>query len=46
MGTDPVVCDREVVRAAESIVSPLGWERTDIRQYHSETVDSTLHAFE
>ena len=43
---DADVYTRELIRAAESIVSPLGWEREDIRRYLRETKDSTIQAYE
>ncbi|MGM0399593.1 MAG: hypothetical protein ACQEQY_11485, partial [Halobacteriota archaeon] len=33
------------IRAAESVVSPLGWDRERIREYLSETTSTGLDAF-
>jgi DNA polymerase I len=42
---DPAYYDRELVRAAESIVSPLGWTAADVREHLRETADADLAAY-
>jgi len=37
--------ETQVVRAVESVLSPLGWDRTDIRQALSELEETTLRSF-
>ena len=37
--------ERELVRAAESVVSPLGWDREDVRAHLREGSDAGLAAF-
>lgn len=44
-GYDAEVYSRELIRAAESIISPLGGERGDIRRYLSEYEVSALTSF-
>lgn len=34
-----------LIRAAESVLSPLGWDRTRIRQYLAETTDAAITAY-
>lgn len=34
-----------LIRAAESVLSPFGWDRTRIRQYLSETEEATITAY-
>jgi DNA polymerase I len=34
------------IRAVESIVSCVGWDRTDIDQYLSDTIDTTLGSYD
>lgn len=36
----------ELIRAAESIVSPLGWGRDNVRRFLCDTEDSTPAAFD
>ncbi|WP_181686923.1 type B DNA-directed DNA polymerase [Halorhabdus salina] len=43
---DPDFYADRVVRAAESILAPLGWESDDIRRCLGETWDATLSSFE
>jgi DNA polymerase I len=43
---DESVYERELMRAAESIVSPLGWEHGDIRRYVKGTRDASIQAFD
>ncbi|WP_411963803.1 type B DNA-directed DNA polymerase [Haloferax sp. YSMS24] len=38
--------DRLLIRAAESVVSPLGWDRNRIRRYLSPGRDASLSAFD
>ncbi|KAB1198830.1 MULTISPECIES: type B DNA-directed DNA polymerase [Haloferax] len=38
--------DRLLIRATESVVSPLGWDRTRIRRYLSPGRDASLSAFD
>ncbi|MDZ7701210.1 MAG: type B DNA-directed DNA polymerase [Halobacteriales archaeon] len=42
---DPAFYDRELVRAAESVVSPLGWTREDVRAHLRDAVDADLAAY-
>ena len=42
---DPAFYDRELIRAAESVVSPLGWDRGDVRDHLRETGDADLAAY-
>ena len=42
---DAAFYEELVWRATESVVSPLGWDRTDIDRYRRETVDARLGAF-
>lgn len=35
----------ELVRAAESVVSPLGWRQSDIKEYLAERTDASLAVF-
>jgi DNA polymerase I len=42
---DPSYYETQLVRAVESVLSPLGWDREDIRQWLAETTDSTLSAY-
>jgi DNA polymerase I len=44
-GYDPDYYERELLRAAESIVSPLGWTETEIRRRLRDTDDVSLAAF-
>ncbi len=44
-GYDPAFYDRELVRAAESVVSPLGWTRGDVRDHLRGTTDADLAAY-
>jgi DNA polymerase I len=37
--------ETQLVRAVESVLSPLGWDRTDIRRELSELTDTTLGSF-
>jgi DNA polymerase I len=39
---DPDYYEPQHVRAVESILSPLGWDRTEIRQWLAETHDTML----
>jgi len=43
---DATVYERDLIRAAESIVSPNGWERSDIRRYVEGTRDASLGAYD
>ena len=42
---DPDYYERELVRAAESVVSPLGWDRGDVRDHLRDAGDASLAAF-
>ncbi|MEF8881107.1 MAG: type B DNA-directed DNA polymerase [Halapricum sp.] len=42
---DTAYYERQLVRAVESVLSPLGWDRTDIRQALAETRETDLTAF-
>ena len=44
-GYDPDYYERLLVRAAESVVSPLGWSRDDVRRHMRESRDAGLAAF-
>ncbi len=37
--------ETQLVRAIESVLSPLGWDRTEIRQRLTDTTDATLAAY-
>ncbi|ELZ20830.1 DNA polymerase I [Halosimplex carlsbadense 2-9-1] len=37
--------ETQLVRAVESVLSPLGWDRDDIRQWLADTTDATLAAY-
>ncbi|WP_436909012.1 type B DNA-directed DNA polymerase [Halosimplex marinum] len=37
--------ETQLVRAVESVLSPLGWDQTDVRQWLTDTVDGTLEAY-
>jgi DNA polymerase I len=43
---DPGFYRERAIRAAESVVSPLGWDRERIREYLSETSATALSAFD
>jgi len=43
---DPSYYETQLIRAAESVLSPVGWERTDIRRELAETQDSRLDTFD
>ncbi|MFB6082214.1 MAG: type B DNA-directed DNA polymerase [Halanaeroarchaeum sp.] len=43
---DPAFYRERAVRAAESVVSPLGWDREDVRAYLAATTATTLAAYE
>jgi DNA polymerase I len=43
---DPVFYKTELIRAAESILSPLGLDREDIRRRLSDSEKSTLQEFQ
>ena len=45
-GYDPSYYETQLVRAAESILSPVGWEREDIRRALAETQDYRLEVFD
>jgi DNA polymerase I len=38
--------ETQLVRAVESVLAPLGWDRTDVRREIAETYDSELTAFQ
>jgi len=42
---DPSYYETELIRAIESILSPLGWDRKDIHRALAETEDSRLDVF-
>ncbi|ELZ29096.1 DNA polymerase I [Halogeometricum pallidum JCM 14848] len=42
---DPSYYETQLVRAVESVLSPLGWDRTDIRRELAETRELDLMAF-
>ena len=42
---DPDYYERELIRAAESVVSPFGWDRGDVRRHLRESQDAGLAAF-
>jgi DNA polymerase I len=42
---DPDYYETQLIRAVESVVSPLGWDRTDIQRELATTRDTTLAAF-
>ena len=42
---DPSYYETELVRAVESVLSPLGWDRTDIRRELAETREIALNRF-
>ena len=42
---DPSYYETQLVRAVESVLSPLGWDRTDIRRELAETRELDLTAF-
>jgi DNA polymerase I len=42
---DPDYYERELVRAAESVVSPFGWDRGDVRRHLRDADDAGLAAF-
>jgi DNA polymerase I len=42
---DPSHYESLLVRAVESVLSPLGWDRTDIRRELGETREPELSAF-
>ena len=42
---DPAYYETQLIRAVESVLSPLGWDQTDIRTALSETVPETLLDF-
>jgi DNA polymerase I len=42
---DPGYYETELVRAVESILSPIGWEQTEIQQALDETKNSSLDGF-
>ncbi len=42
---DPAYYETQLVRAIESLLSPLGWDRTDIRRALAETHELNLTAF-
>jgi len=37
--------ETQLIRAVESVLSPLGWDRADIRQWLADTTDGTLAAY-
>ncbi|MDS0223737.1 type B DNA-directed DNA polymerase [Haloarcula sp. S1AR25-5A] len=39
---DPAYYETQLIRAVESVLSPLGWDRTDIREALSETEETDL----
>ena len=39
---DPSYYETQLVRAVESVLSPLGWDRTDIRRELAETQEMDL----
>jgi len=43
---DPLYYETQLVRAIESVLSPLGWDRTDIRQELSGTREPELTDFQ
>ena len=42
---DPLYYETQLVRAIESVLSPLGWDRTDIRRELAETRETDLMDF-
>jgi len=42
---DPSYYEKELVRAIESILSPLGWDREDIHSALAETEDCRVDSF-
>jgi DNA polymerase I len=42
---DPTYYETQVIRAVESILSPVGWDRSDIQQALAETKNSSLDGF-
>lgn len=42
---DPSYYETQLVRAVESVLSPLGWDRTDIRRELAETQKTDLTTF-
>ncbi|MFD1589438.1 type B DNA-directed DNA polymerase [Halorientalis brevis] len=42
---DPAFYADLLVRAAESVLSPVGWRRADVREYLAETTEATLARF-
>ena len=42
---DPSYYETQLVRAVESVLSPLGWDRTDIRRELAETQETDLMDF-
>jgi DNA polymerase I len=38
--------ETQLVRAVESVLSPLGWDRSDIHREHSGERDAVLSSFE
>ncbi|QLH79669.1 type B DNA-directed DNA polymerase [Halosimplex rubrum] len=42
---DTAYYETQLVRAVESVLAPLGWDREEIRQWLAETTDATLGAY-
>lgn len=42
---DPSYYEMQLMRAVESVLSPLGWDRTDIRRELAETEETDLTWF-
>ncbi len=42
---DPSYYETQLVRAVESVLSPVGWDRTDIRRWLSDTRSTSLATF-
>jgi DNA polymerase I len=42
---DPSYYETQLVRAVESVLSPLGWDRTDIRRELAETQNADLTTY-
>jgi len=42
---DPSYYETQLIRAVESVLSPLGWDRTDIRRELAETQNVDLTTY-